>query len=81
MKARCVDSSFLMFDIKERFQTGQEYSNLLRTMLLKRVSMTYFDLSEKMLKAQFAILLALLTASLTCVDHLRSLTLNKGRIS
>ena len=49
-------------------QTGQEYSSLLRTMVLKSVHMTCFDLSQKNLVAQFAILLALWTVSHTFIE-------------
>lgn len=71
------------------FHTGQEYSSLLRTIDLKRVSIVLGDLSEKTLRTQFAILLAFSAADLTCVDHFmsqvrstpRSFTLCEGRMS
>ena len=89
VKDRWLDSTFRKSEMREGFQTGQEYSSLLLTNVLKSVNMMCFDLSQKTLMIQFAILLAFLTDSLTWIDHLwselqctpKSLTLVEGRIS
>ena len=48
-----------MSDKSVGLQTGQKYSNLQRTVLLKSVSILIFDLSKKTLMGQFATLFAL----------------------
>ena len=63
---------FIITSFREGDQTGHEYSSLLRIMDLYRVIIVLCDLSENTLITQFAILFALATASLTCIDHFRS---------
>ena len=62
-----------MSEILCGFQTGQQYSNLLLTIVLKRVSIKKGDLLLKTLRTHAAIVLALSSIFWMCGVHEQSL--------